>query len=53
MVFIGGSGGVGKSYCIRMMQRDTIHLFRKYNLFRGEGGYEYNPEGVFGIMLKY
>ena len=32
MVFIAGSGGVGKSYCIRMMQSDTIHLFQKCNL---------------------
>ena len=53
MVFIAGSGGIGKSYCIRMMQRDTIHLFPKCNLFCGEGGYEYNPEDMIALLTAF
>ena len=53
MVFIAGSGGIGKSYCIRMMERDTIHLFRKCNLFCGEGGCEYNPEDVIALLTAF
>ena len=53
MAFIAGSGGIGKSYCIRMMQRDAIHLFQRCNLFHGEGGYEYNPEDVIALLTAF
>ena len=53
LVFLSGSGGCGKSYCIKMMYRDNVHLFRNCNLFHGEGTFQSNPEDVIALLTAY
>ena len=55
LVYLAGAGGCGKSFCIKMMYWDSVHLFHKCNIFRGDGSslFESTPEDVIALLTAY
>ena len=49
------AGGCGKSFCIKMMCWDSVHLFHKCNIFHGDGSslFESTPEDVIALLTAY